>query len=405
MLSSGQQILLQYLYDYKTLSLRQAWQAAFADKYSEAGQEWFHNEISPLMDAGLISLKANSFAGYRLELTGPGIGELCKIKGLPRFRYNEKGTRLPTLKFPSQLLIQDHLSAHQISLNQFLFDFRDIWASVMPHTNLTYTIEVEQLSEKYDYFRPDAEITISSPTKTTLHLYIEQDMGQESRKMMRLKWERYRRYIEARRGDQSFGSMIMLFIINYDTSMPAPHHLDFSNMPWCIDYRKRDVFLSMPYLYSEMLDGFFDTYTGTESEIINCVFTKLLPTFTGTYHNPVDSWLHTLSFLENATISQANSLAEMFGGVSFQRFSRILEDGHIKHNIAYVSDDPTFLPTSIFAKATHMQRVNQTLGGTITGAPKIIYLMHDPSGVIQDGLERLSKDIGITHDPQCLQLI
>lgn len=289
-------------------------------------------------------------------------------KQIPRYDKHQRRT----FKIPKELSLDDTIVPHQLSLNQFLLDFRD-WMSYSDFS-IPYQIKVEKLDDRYDWFRPDAIINIDTPEEP-IHLYIEQDMGTEDKKSLMKKWDRYQKYIAAMKGEIGFGRMVMLFIINYDTSVTAPHGLNFNDFDHCIEYRKKELFRSIPYLFPDMLDNFFEAYMGTEKDTLETIFNRIL------YESMYGKRYYQQDFLQkhpqynSYKFTNGERFFEDFGRVNFDSYIRLLHNGKLVPGTACVCDNGEYLPLSVFAKTRYMDRANAYFAGNHLGAPRVKYMI------------------------------
>ncbi len=98
-----------------------------------------------------------------------------------------------------------------------------------------------------------------------LDLFLEMDMGTESKKQLIDKWVKYRLTLEALEAKGNDNKIVVLFILG---NLP----------PDKIETRKQIVRYTIDQTLSHDFIDKFDIYIGTESELIAAVFEKIIPT-------------------------------------------------------------------------------------------------------------------------------
>lgn len=340
--------LLETAYKYKILSLKQAWQASYKKVYSDA-TDCIGERIFPMVSEGLLQYTSDKFCGYRITLTNTGIEALREAKGLPKYTEDEFGNKKRTFRTPSQLRIREGLLPHQLSLNDYLLRADEI---LNLHKDISYEILLEKEVLQYDYFRPDGTIALKNKFGENMQIYVEQDMGTESRAQLLDKWDRYRRFIEYNKGDKELGKMVMLFVVGFDTTVKHPHGLSWNNMDEVIDFREKEVFKTITNLFPSILDQYFDIYVGTEETLLAVLKNKLIPWFK--HERLFEEKVLNNYFKKqlNYRIFKAESLADSLDGSVFS-YRMLSPKGD-----NFVIDDSLYTPLSVVAKAIHMERSN-----------------------------------------------
>lgn len=339
---------LENIYKYKTLSLQQVWQIAYKAMYSSVS-ECVQERIFPLAAEDYVQYLSDKFCGYRIAPTNKGIEAVRAYKDLPKFTKDEWGKEHRTFRTPSELRIRAGLLAHQLSLNDFLVNAKEC---LDKEVSIKSEIFLEKEVLDYDYFRPDGVISLKNSLNENMQIYVEQDMGTESRAQLLDKWDRYRRFIEYNKGDNELGKKVMLFIIGFDTTVKHPHGLSYDNMEAVIDFREKEVFKTVTTLFPSILDQDFDIYIGTEKEMLAILTEKLLPAFK--HENLFEENVLRKHFKKELgyRIFKGNSLTKDFNGTVFS-YQMLSPDGE-----KFVIDDSSYTPLSVVAKAIHMERCN-----------------------------------------------
>lgn len=355
--------LLENLYKYKTLSFKQCWQAAYKEVFLDA-RRCTQDRLMPMIKEGYLEYLPEKFCDYRVTLTNKGIDTLREHLKLEKFIFDEDGNKVRSLRTPSQLRIRDKLVSHQLSLNQFLLDSRDILDDAK---GATYEIALEKEVLDYDYFRPDGTISLKNSKGENMQVYVEQDMGTESRVQLDDKWDRYRMFINANKGDPSLGRMVMLFVINYDTTSRAPHGVNFNKMDEAIAFREKEVFKTITTLFSCVADGSFEIFIGTAKEMLDIFQNRLLPEF-----------LHKSPFVKHILKGKYKDELgyKVFDGVYL---TEKLDNNTFKYYMRtpsgdrYLIDDAYGIPLSVVAKAVYMERTNSYANAR--GLPRFTYIV------------------------------
>lgn len=358
-LSNADVDLFQHLYDFKTLSLKQCWQLCYQDKtLDEASQRLFQ-----LCDDGYLSYTPAKIHIYRFSLTIRGIKKLYEKRNIPLFVKDTWGQEIRNYKQPAELAIRDNIMSHQMALNQFLVDFITRWRDENVQ-DVTYQIEAEKGFRDLDYFRPDAMIKLTDKDGKNTFLFVEQDMGFESRKQLLLKWDKYQKFISTHRVDEEVDRAIMLFIIDYDTTKEPPHNMTFDNMDALYHFRTKEVCRSVTGLLALMLDGFFDCFINVKETLMECIFQRIVPEVRGDKKFEKEVVIPIFKDELGYKVSRAWNIKKRFYDTVFSYYVRKeKKDGTIEkdvngENLAFMMDDASFTPLSLLAKAEHMERVN-----------------------------------------------
>lgn len=359
--------LFRALYDLKSLSLRQCRQVMHIGERAE-------EHLLELVHEGFLSYTFEAYCGYRFSLTMKGIDSLRESYGLPRYEIVD-GKKRRTFKICKELRIPEGQASHQIAINQFVLDFHDRFMDTEGiHIE---AIETERTVFDYDYFRPDGTIVIRNKKGQRMHLFLEQDMGTESRAQLSEKWARYRKFIMTNRGDRHIGRAVMLFIVDYDTTKAPPHGLTFNCMDKVYEFREKEVFRTIRELFSDLYDGFFDIYIGTEAELMAALEKRIVPEFLGQERFLKDIVV-PFAKRRGLDIYRAGFLKKDFDGTAYTYLLR----GHDK---TYVLDDPSFIPLSVIARAEMVNSSNVFFQERHPDIPVPVYL------ILSDDMTRLDE--------------
>lgn len=368
--------LFQYIYDYKTLTLPQCWRVAYKDLYPNDYASCVKEKIYMLIQDGFLEYVSESFCKYRVVLTAKGIHALRESKNIPKTIVNYRGIEARNYKRPSELRLREGLAPHQLSLNDFLLYFEE-YVQGLP---VTYSIDAEHSFKNYDYFRPDAMIRIEREDGRIMHICVEQDMGTESSRQLFDKWLRYRKFIATNGHSEDVGKIVMVFLINYDTSGPAPHGMNFNKMEQVIDFREKEVFKTITHLYPALLDGSFDAYIGTEAEILEAVQKQIMPEFLESPPFEKKFLIPVFKKELGYTVSRGGIIAPVVSDIAFSYYMRkVKEDKILKNNeevpLSFLCDDATCLPLSVIAKMSYVDQINMVFRAKQPKHPGIKYIV------------------------------
>lgn len=233
---------LHTLYKMRCLSLNSTL------KYFYPNESYIKAKIVPFRQAKLINIRKIDGI-YYLEIAQKGLDTVKRFLNIPNEIYNiERNKYEKVVLSLSDILIEDKYVKHQTSLNDFVLEYM-----------CQYKEEVDYYDEKFisgnsTILRPDGMIRLKNAD-----LYLEQDMGTESRKQLMDKWYRYRRYIN--NGCNGKRRVIVLFIIN------------------CQNAKARDLLVRKTFLdsFDQLISNSFEMYSGTKEELIEACFKRIIP--------------------------------------------------------------------------------------------------------------------------------
>lgn len=360
-------LLLSYLYKYRALSLEMCWFTSYRSVCSDFS-DCFKSRLLPLIQQGLIAYRPDVKYKYIALLTSKGQDLLRHSQNLPR--YTEEQHR--TLLKPSELLITESQIPHQVSLSDFLIRFSD------EYRKRGYSEELlvfsETAVEKYDYMRPDGMLVL--PTKK---IFVEQDMGTESKFMLTSKWNRYRRYLSSIKNEMT-SPITVPFII--DTN------------PGSFDTRCDVVRRTAISTFSHMLDRQIEVYIGNEEELLNT-------TLNITIKDHFNEETHRKSLFnyfsnEGYKVKDGNEIRNYTGDTLFDWFiqrtvngkvvKRTTENGSVIPDM-FVVDSYEGFPISVIAKAMFIERTQSRFRANYPQIKNLPYLITGGS------LEKLRHDL------------
>lgn len=338
-------LLLSYLYKYKVLSVETCWISSYAGLYPDFSS-CFQEKIAPLIANQIVSYQPDARFQYVIMLTGKGQDLLRMSQGLDRYYEDKNGKIKRTLLKPSENAVKESQIPHQAALSDFLIRFslkyyHDYAEKIQEGTPLT--TEVEEPVGRYEYFRPDGILEIPGLT-----IFVEQDMGSETRYMLTEKWDEYQRYLAAIAGTEEYTGRKI--IVSFIETCP----------PSYFQTRCDVIRRTMEPVFFEMLDGKFEVFLGTEEEMLSAMFERVLPEFFGSSIR-LNS-IRNQFMQEGFKVSDGEKIAPQISGTKFDFFvqktcnGKIVEENGITQ--AYAVDDYDHYPCSVLAKAGHLGRIS-----------------------------------------------
>ena len=367
-------LLLSYLYKYRALSLEMCWYTCYRSVYQDFSA-CFRERISPLIKSEVVAYRPDNKYKYIILITRKGQELLRVSQGLPRYADEKR-----SLLKPSQLLIQESQVSHQVSLSDFLIKFSDIYhRKRYPEELLVFS---ETPVDKYDYMRPDGMLIL--PRK---RIFVEQDMGTESRFMLTSKWNRYRRYLSATKGEDR-SQITVPFII--DTN------------PGSFVTRCDVVRRTAESTFSHMLDDEIEIYIGSEEELLKTTLEVTVKEYFGeeTLKNKIRNQLIS----EGYKVRPGSEISNYTGNTFFNYFIQKTENGKVNRiktksgktipNM-FVVDSFEGRPLSVIAKACFIDRTQSHFRSNYPQIKNLPYL------IIGDTIENLRHDlssVGFVND-------
>ncbi len=218
-------------------------------------EKLFEEYLLPMIEEGLLEYHSHPTRVFYVTPTKKTMDAMLEANGLERYYVDSSGKTQRTYKTASMLRIKDKLVDHELELVDFLWDLERCLDRFGLHPE---TFIEEPLDARTDYLRPDALVWLSQDHV----LFIEQDMGTESRKQLREKWRRYRRYLNTQHGKENRVKITILFRISCEeSSLPV---------------RKQYVYDTLDIIHEYFLDGFFDIYVGSARELLEALTSRIL---------------------------------------------------------------------------------------------------------------------------------
>lgn len=333
-------LMLRTVYEMRCLSAKQAWQY-FYKRHNITFDVFYNARVIPLSNLKVLEIKTSNSGVLTLFLTGEGIEIVRSYFRLPSEIY-DKGLRktVSNKQTAATLDLNPRLIDHQVNLNEFVLKFKQLAKNLYPNERFNYYDE--KFTSRYSIVRPDGLLSIGN-----LDLFLEMDMGTESKKQLDDKWNKYRRFLNNNEFELSERKLIVLFIVNCDK----------------IESRKNLIRSSAEEVFTSLLKDNFEIYIGKETELLNAVFKKILPIYFSNYK--FESILMKNLFKEKHGFSvvRGNKLKINLQGSSYGYYVRRLDENRqiiSKSGVAqeFLVDEYIYSPMSVIGKIYFAERTS-----------------------------------------------
>lgn len=253
LLAENDLAFLYDVYDFRCISTQQAFDYYYAD-YFYNYEAFYQNKIQAFIQADLIEVVLYK-EGEAVFLTNNAIEIVRDCFGLAtNILDKDKNVIRRGYYRASELKMLPRLITHQVHLNRFVLDFRELAKG----ENLNWKHYGEKNISQYFGIRPDAMLRFYE-----LDIFLEQDMASESKVQLTDKWNHYRTYLRSRKSDGNLRKIIMLFIVDNTNNPQARKEL--------VRYTAIESLL-------DQFGSKFDIYVGTRDELLDLLFTSVIPT-------------------------------------------------------------------------------------------------------------------------------
>ena len=318
---------LRSLYEMRCLSVRQAW-LYFYKQCNIDYDKFYQIRLTPFFRAKIIEIKQSNKGEFVIFLTESGMEIVRRYYNLPDEIYdNEKKKVINIRQTVGSLSITTKLLDHQISLNEFVLNFKKNFQKVYKG----FHYYDEKFVSRYDLIRPDGMLS-----HNTFDLFLEMDMGTESRKQLSEKWNRYRRFLNNKNIDRK---IIVLFIVKCDK----------------INARKNMIRSSAEEVFTSLLQDSFEIYIGSEFELLKALNNKILPKLLGNYVFEKKLFTNIIKNKHDFMVSRGNKLNIDLNGASYgyyirkkDKFGRVIRYKGVSQE--FICDEYMYSPVSVLGK-------------------------------------------------------
>ncbi|MEK3956001.1 MULTISPECIES: replication-relaxation family protein [unclassified Psychrobacillus] len=282
-------------------------------------------------------LKEEEYLGDRIcyFLTPLGIEIIRHFFELPTNIYDSKRKVVRRGYYlASELSMYPKLINHQIHLNQFVIEY------MATQPSIPWRYYDEKYVSQYTSIRPDGMISFAD-----IDLFLEMDMGTESRKQLCDKWENYRNFLNSQEYAFREKRIVVFFICEN------------------VVRTKERVALVKHTIYERLLDKMeadFDIMVGSKEDLLAYLTNVLIPSFTRNDLN-ARKIEHFLSVKHKFVTSDGDRLSRLFPDADYRWYIRkldeeqkiLVKEGRIQE---FLVDDYEGAPVSIVAKVSYWEK-------------------------------------------------
>ena len=332
-------LMFKDVYIMRCLTLQQAWNLYYKP-LNLSFHDFVKKRISALIRLKLINLE-NNRQTYVIFLTNEAIGLVKERFNIATDVFNVETMKIEKgYQTEAKLSMLPRLINHQVALNQFVIDFRQFHRqSKCP---LQYRYYDEKYMSRYRLIRPDGMIAMPG-----LDLFLEQDMGTESKKQLLEKWNKYRMFMNTGEYVMQNNKIVVMFILNC-----SPNQME----------ARRSLVLKL--LFDTIIEGFgdkFEVYIGSKNELINCLFKKIIPVSNSTYLFDEVIMERIVNGRHGFTVSQGSRMKQVFKDSAYNYYIRkiapnqrvLSENGKVQE---FLLDEHIGNPVSTFNKIALLRR-------------------------------------------------
>lgn len=251
--------VLHSIYLFRCLTVKQVYKN-FYEKIIPTFSKFLDTKLNDLVKWDLLEEVIFNKDNIALFLTTSGVNLVKEVFNLPLEVFDNKTKTIKRGVYRAyELKMLPRLIPHQIYLNQFALDFKNIYK----HRAITDKLEYfdEKYVSQYLSIRPDGLIRLPK-----VDFFLEMDMNTESKVQLEDKWKHYRSFLTSNEYLKKRNNIVVLFIIENTTN---------------IQNRKNIVKSTASKILLDVFDENFDIIVGTKEELLKKVFNILIPDLYG----------------------------------------------------------------------------------------------------------------------------
>lgn len=361
-------LALKSIYDLRCLTAKQIYKLHYSVsvKTNKPVTDTFcKTKINTFLELGLIEKVNFSFKGTEQScyfLTNCGVDLVRAQYNLPPnvFDSSRKIVKRGYLR-PSELKINNRLIPHQIYLNQFFIDFKNL------NFDGNYTYKDGKHATHFSHISPDGILT----AKNT-YFFIETDLSTENRKLLADKWNNYRNFLNSSEFHYMERKIVVLFILE-----------NIENA----EQRRELVKLTAYEGLADMLGDTFDIYVGTRDYILECLSNKLLHTSIEQSNLPLSTLTETLANNHGIACKPADYICDkVIDGRKFMYLSQMKSLDGLK---LFFIDEHYYEPLSTFNKIAYFELTQDLFYNNIAHSVNLL--------IVAESIESLYKDLSLTN--------
>lgn len=344
---------LKAIYDFRCLSLDQAVQYFY-------GQYYYTNDDFKSKEEELIRLelieKVSYKNGYAFFVTNRAIEIIRDSYGLPTNVFDDKRRVIRRGYYTAaELKMLPRLINHQIHLNRFVLDFKNLASDEA----LNWKYYGEKDVSNYYGIRPDSMIRFYD-----VDVFLEQDMATESQTQLMDKWDNYRAYLRSKVHENGSRKIVMLFIIDGTTQ---------------IEKRKELVRFTAVQSLIDLFSSRFDIYVGTREELLDILFSNIIPTMqslNGTH----DHLMRIMRMRHKYAVHDASRLSKFLADTEYNfvvfkmddEGNVLIQNGRLQE---FIMDDALNSPFSLHHKLAYHKRNSAAFSRDMGRDISVIFLV------------------------------
>lgn len=287
---------LKSIYDFRCLSLTQLFELHYKSSKGKS-QEYARKKFLQLKQDKLVEeyKSTNKNVPSVFFLTNDGIKAVKNYFGFANNIYDADKKMLERGYFTyAEIKIANRFVPHQYFLNDFGLEA----IKVINQHGLNYTYKDERHLSEFYGIRPDAILSFEG-----IDLFLEMDMGTETVKQLKKKWNHYRTFLNSPKFIESDKKVVILFICNNKGRINER-----------IDLIKHSINEN----FIDCLKGNIELYVGVSEKLISVIKNILIPNeLTGT-NDFLKSVSNSLS--KNFKIASGVQMSKYLNNVTYTYF-------------------------------------------------------------------------------------
>lgn len=330
---------LRSIYNHRCLSVEQIYHLHYMKSLRNDSEivsdAYCKRKVNEFLELGLIE-KVEHFNADVYFLTTKGVNIIRHCFDLPTNIYDmDHGVVRRGYYRAYELKISPRYINHQLSLNQFLIDFK------LKDYDIYWKYYDEKHISQFKGIRPDGLLNMLD-----IDFFIEIDMATESKKQLYDKWENYRRFLDSREYDYIERKITVLFVIENTTNPEARINL----VKHTLEARLMD-----------RVDSDFEVYVNTKEEILKMLDEKI--NIAKKVITDDNDEIFNVMTKHNFSVALGESLRSMFNNIEYDFYCReIDENNHIvvrgNKIQEYIVDNYKYAPFSVLKKIAFLSLNN-----------------------------------------------
>lgn len=328
--------LLYRLYQYRCLTIRQSFRELYQETYDDL-RAFEEDRLELLITLGVVDKVEFNLENHALFLTKVGVDIVREAVQIEREIFDKDTKKVKRGYYTAgELRISPRLINHQVHLNQFVLEFKQL--------ALDYGHKCNYYDEKFvsQYFtiRPDGLLQIYDTD-----FFVEMDMATENKSQLIDKWSHYRDFFRSQEYNEREKKIVVLFVTENTKNLKS---------------RKDLVRYTASQSLIDVFGENFDMHIGSKDELLKLLFEQLIPDMVQANDNKAKI-LRLLQQYHEFSIAPGERLKPLLHDTTYEFYVRRLnEDGGIRSLFGriqeFLVDDYTTQPLSVLHKLTYHKR-------------------------------------------------